>query len=358
MPRTATQQTVDDKLMEELIHRVVADCGAAMSSALVHIGDRLGLYQTLANDGPMTPRELARATNTNERYVREWLVNQAGGGYVSYDKQTSRYYMTPEQAAALADPESPTYLAGGFQTSVALIQATERIATAFRSGSGMLWSEHDPNLFEGTERFFRPGYQAHLVSEWIPALEGVQKKLETGGNVADVGCGHGASTIILAKAYPKSAFVGFDNHPPSIVKATEAAAKAGCGSNIRFEVASATEYRGAGYDLITFFDCYHDLSHPIGAASHAFAALKPEGVLMIVEPMAGDHVEDNINPLGRVFSAASTLCCVPNSLALGGPALGAIASDTEIRDAVTAGGFTRFRRATETPFNRVFEARR
>jgi SAM-dependent methyltransferase len=348
----------DQAKLEAFLGKVVGDLGAAMSCALAYIGDRLGLYKALADAGPLTPAELARRTHTAERYVREWLINQAAGGYVDYDPLTGRYSLPYEHAIALIDERGPFFVGGGFQVALALVKAEPRIEEAFRTGGGMLWGEHDPLLFGGTERFFRPGYAAHLVSEWIPALDGMEEKLREGAKVADVGCGHGASTILMAQAYPNSRFFGYDNHTPSIIRAREAVAKAGVEERVTFKVASAGDFPGSDYDLICFFDCFHDLGDPAGAAHRACQTLAPGGAVMIVEPMAGNQVEENLNPVGRAFSAASTLCCTPNAIACGGSALGAVASDESLRHAVAAGGLTHFRRAAETPFNRVFEARR
>lgn len=348
---------VSDEKIHAFLGKVIDDFGAALSCALVYIGQKLGLYQAMAGAGPLTPGELARRTGTVERYAREWLVNQAAGGYVEYDPATGRYSLPPEQAVALTDERSPFYVGGGFYVIKAMTRAETRIEEAFRTGGGMLWREHDPDLFLGTERFFRPGYAAHLVAEWIPSLTGMEGKLRAGARVADVGCGHGASTIILGRAYPESRFFGFDDHEPSIERARQAAAEAGIADRVQFSVAEATVIPGEGYDLIAFFDCLHDMGDPIGALQRARRALAAEGSVLIVEPMAGDSVEENFNPLGRTYSAASTLCCTANSLALGGPALGAIASDRALREAVTAGGFRHFRRTTQTPFNRIFEAR-
>jgi 2-polyprenyl-3-methyl-5-hydroxy-6-metoxy-1,4-benzoquinol methylase len=349
---------IDEAKLHAFLGQVVGDLGAAMSAACVVVGHKLGLYRAMAGAGAITSDELAALTGTTERYIREWLVNQAAGGYLAYDPSSGRYRLPPEQAVALADASSPAYVVGGFQVVAALAKAEPRITEAFRTGGGMLWGEHDHGLFHGTEEFFRASYTGNLISAWIPALEGVQAKLKAGATVADVGCGHGASTIIMATAFPRSRFHGFDNHAPSIERARAAAAEAGVADRVTFEHVAATDYPDYQYDLIAFFDCLHDMGDPIGAARRAFQTLKPDGTAMIVEPMAGDTVESNLNPVGRVYSAASVLCCTPNAIAAGGPALGTIASDTALRTVVTAGGFTRFRRATETPFNRVFEARR
>jgi SAM-dependent methyltransferase len=352
-----SSQINEDK-MNQFLGKVVGDFGAALSSSLAYIGQKLGLYKALAADGPLTPAELAEKTGTTERYVREWLVNQASGGYVEYDAAGGTYSLSPEQAVALTDEQSPFYVGGGFFVVKAMTQAVERIEDYFRNGGGMLWGEHHPDLFIGTERFFRPGYTAHLVSTWIPALDGVDEKLKAGAKVADVGCGHGASTIIMAKAYPNSEFWAFDNHDASIEYARRAGHDAGVGDRVHFEAASAQTIPDHQYDLVTFFDCLHDMGDPVGACRRAADVLAPDGVALIVEPMAGDAIEENFNPIGRTFAGASTLCCTSNSLAQDGPALGAVASEEAIREVVLAGGFKHFRRATETPFNRIFEARK
>jgi SAM-dependent methyltransferase len=354
----ATKAPFDEGKLEAFLGKVVGDFGAALSSSLAYLGVRLGLYEAMAGAGPLTPGELAAQTGTAERYVREWLVNQAAGGYVEYDPATGRFTLPPEHAVALTDAASPFYVGGGFYVVKAMAAATPRIAEAFQNGGGMLWGEHDPDLFIGTERFFRPGYTAHLVAEWIPALTGIEAKLQAGARVADVGCGRGASTVIMARAYPSSHFFGFDTHAPSIEGARLAAAEAGVSDRATFEVANASSFPGEGYDLIAFFDCLHDMGDPAGASRRAFEALDADGSVLLVEPMAGNVWEENFNPIGRTFSAASTLCCTANSLALGGPALGAVATEEALRDTVLSGGFTSFRRATETPFNRVFEARK
>jgi SAM-dependent methyltransferase len=349
---------IDQGKLEAFLGKVVTDFGAALSSSLVYIGQKLGLYKALAEAGPSTPAELAGRTGTQERYVREWLVNQTAGGYVEYDPQTARFSLSPEQAAALADEESPAYVGGGFYLIKAMTNAVPRIEESFRNGGGILWGDHDPDLFVGVERFFRPGYRTHLVNDWIPALTGIDEKLKAGGLVADVGCGHGASTVIMAQAYPASRFTGFDNHAPSIEHARRAAEEAGVADRVTFEVSSADAIPGGPYDLVCFFDCLHDMGDPAGAARRAAEVLAEGGSALIVEPMAGNSVEENINIIGRTFSAASTLCCTSNSLALGGPALGAVATEDALREVVVGAGFKEFRRATETPFNRVFEARR
>ena len=349
---------INEDKMNQFLGKVVGDFGASLSSSLAYIGQKLGLYKALAANGPLTPAELAEKTDTTERYVREWLVNQAAGGYVEYDPENQRYTLSPEQAVALTDEQSPFFVGGGFFVVKAMGQAVERIESHFRSGGGMLWGEHHPDLFIGVEKFFRPGYTAHLVSSWIPALDGVEEKMKAGAKVADIGCGHGASTIIMARAYPNSEFWGFDNHEASIEYARRAAEEAGVADRVHFEVANAQTVPDQQFDLVAFFDCLHDMGDPLGATRRAAEVLKDDGTALIVEPMAGNHVQDNFNPIGRTFAGASTLCCTANSLALNGPGLGAVASEDVIKEVVLAGGFKQFRRATETPFNRVFEARK
>jgi 2-polyprenyl-3-methyl-5-hydroxy-6-metoxy-1,4-benzoquinol methylase len=346
-----------DKLHEFLVKAII-DFGATFHAALVRIGDKLELYKGLAAGGPQTPAELAKKTDTAERYVREWLCNQAAGGYVTYDSATGKFHLSEEQAFALADESSPVFLPGAFQCALAAVKAEERLTDCFKTGNGMGWHEHHADLFVGTERFFRPGYAAHLVGSWIPSLEGVEDKLNSGARVADVGCGLGASTILMAQSYPKSEFVGFDYHDKSIETAKQRADEAGVGDRIRFEVVKAKEYPGRDYDFVTFFDCLHDMGDPIGASAHVRDTLKKEGTWMIVEPFAGDKIEENLNPIGRAFYGASTLLCTPASLSQEiGLALGAQAGEKRMREIVTQGGFTRFRRATQTPFNLIYEAR-
>lgn len=349
--------TLDQTKLDAIIGQAVMDFGATLASALVVIGDKLGLYKELAGSGPLTSAELAARTGCDERYIHPWLVNQAAGGYVTHQPETDRYVLSPEQAVALTDETSPYFVAGGFQLVTAAIKAGPRIAEAFTDGGGLAWGEHDHGLFEGTERFFRPGYEANLVQSWIPALDGVEAKLQAGATVADIGCGHGASTLAMARAYPRSRFFGFDFHAPSIERARQLAAEEGLADRAIFEVASATDFPGSGYDLIAYFDCLHDLGDPVGAATHARQALDSDGSLLIVEPMAGNRDSENFNPVGRIFSAASVLVCTPNALATGNTALGTIATEQALRETVNAGGFGTFRRATETPVNRVFEAR-
>jgi SAM-dependent methyltransferase len=322
------------------------------------MGERLGLYRAMASSGPMTAPELAKMTRTDERYVQEWLNAQAAGGYVSYDASHGRYFLTEEQAFALADESSPAYCLGGFQVALAALRDMPKITEVFRSGKGFGWHEHDHELFEGTERFFRSSYNGNLLTSWLPALDGVEEKLRKGARVADVGCGHGASTILMAKAYPDSEFVGFDYHEGSVAKAREAAKKAGLNGNARFETAAAKTFPGKDYDLVAFFDCLHDMGDPVGASRHVRESLAADGTWMIVEPFANDRVEDNLTPVGRVYYAASTLVCTPCSKAQEvGAALGAQAGEKRLTSVLAEGGFTRIRRAAETPFNLVLEAR-
>ncbi len=349
---------MDQAKLENFLGKAIVDFGATFHAALVVIGDRLGLYKAMAGAGPLTPAELAERTGTNERYVREWLCGQAAGGYINYTAGTGRYELTEEQAFALADDTSPAFLPGAFQIALAATKAADKVEDAFRRGHGVGWHEHDPELFQGTERFFRPGYAAHLISAWIPALEGVKEKLGRGARVADVGCGHGSSTILMAKAFPRSTFIGFDYHQPSIDIARRRAAEAGVGERAQFEKATAKDYAGKDYDLVAFFDCLHDMGDPVGAMKHVRETLKPDGTVMIVEPYANDKVEENLNPIGRAFYSASTLICTPASKAQEvGLALGAQAGEARIGKVATEGGFTRFRRAAQTPFNLVYEAR-
>jgi len=345
-----------DKLME-FLGKIVNDMGAIASAPMVVIGDKLGLYREMAKIGPLTPSELAVKTGTAERYVREWLNNQAAGGYATYDEKTGKYYLSEEQAFCLADENSPGSVLGAFQIAMSLFKDEPKIRQAFRSGGGVQWGDHDPDLFEGTERFFRSGYLANLTSSWIPSLEGVEEKLKNGAKVADVGCGHGASTIIMAKAYPKSHFVGFDYHEPSIIEARNRAKKEGLSDRVKFEVAKATDFPGNNYDLVAIFDALHDMSDPVGTVSHISKILKPDGTLMLVEPFAKDEVKDNMTPVGRLFYGASTMVCVPCSLASNGPALGAQAGPKRLEQVVKAGGLKNFRISTSTPFNIVIEAK-
>lgn len=355
---SSTAQTIDQGKLEEFLGRFVGDLGAALSAALVVIGDKLGLYRAMADGQSVTPEQLASRTGTDPRYVREWLSNQAAGAYVSFDPERERFFLTAEQSLALAQEGSPAFVPGAFQLATSLIKDEEKIARAFHTGAGVGWHEHHHDLFTGTERFFRPGYAANLTSSWIPALDGVHDRLTAGALVADIGCGHGASTILMAQAYPHSQFVGFDYHQASIEHARQAATNAGLDERVSFEVAAAKQYRGECYQLVTMFDCLHDMGDPVGAAAHVLQTLAPDGTWMIVEPYAGDHLTDNLNPVGRVYYGASTLVCTPASRDQEvGLALGAQAGEQRLRQVATTGGFTHFRRAAETPFNIVLEAR-
>jgi SAM-dependent methyltransferase len=350
---------IDPQKLNALLGQAVADMGAALHSALIVIGDRLGLYRAMAAGEPFTPAELSRRTGTTERYVREWLNANAAAHYIEYDAATSTYFMTPEQSFALAQDDTAVHLPGFYHMVASCLKDEEKLTEVFRTGKGFGWHEHEKGLFEGCERFFRPGYLANLTTSWIPALENVEAKLRAGARVADIGCGHGASTLLMAETYPKSEFFGFDYHDASIARAREKAEKAGVGDRVHFDVAPAQSFPGRGYDFAACFDCLHDMGDPSGAARHVREALAEDGTWMIVEPFASDDLTANLNPVGRIYYSASTVVCVPASLSQeGGAGLGAQAGERRIREAVTnKGGFTRFRRATETPFNMVFEAR-
>ena len=339
MATVTDRPIVDEAKLQALIGKAVGDLGATLSTAMISLGDRLGLFKALASGGAATPAELATQTGTVERYVREWLAACAAGGYVEYDPQSARFSLSPEQRVALADESSPFCVLGGFESIIAAMRSEPKIAERFRTGEGFAYGDHDARLFEGTERFFGAGYAAHLVSAWIPALDGV-------------------ATILMARAFPASTFVGFDNHAPSIARASELAAQAGISDRVRFEVATATDFPGDGYDLVAHFDCLHDLGDPLGAARCARRALSPDGTWLIVEPQARDRLEDNFNPIGRLSYGASTLICTPHALSEGNEsALGGQAGEARIRAIVEAAGFRHFRRATETPFNLILEAR-
>jgi SAM-dependent methyltransferase len=346
-----------DKL-NELVGKLVGDLGAAMTGAGILLGDRLGLYKAMGDGTPMTSAEIAKKAGLHERYVREWLSSQAASGYIDYQADKNTFSLSPEQAMAFAEEGSPAFFAGAFDIVQATYLDEPKVAEAFRTGKGVGWHDHSKCLFSGTERFFRPGYNANLVPNWIPALDGVEAKLKAGARVADVGCGHGASTIVMAQAYPKSEFFGFDYHVPSIERAKVLAKEGGVGDRIKFAQASAKDFPAQSYDLVAFFDCLHDMGDPVGAGKHVKQTLAKDGTWMIVEPFAHDTLKDNLNPVGRVYYAASTFICTPASLsqevALG---LGAQAGERRLRQVATEAGFSRFRRATETPFNMIFEAR-
>jgi SAM-dependent methyltransferase len=348
---------VDETKLQEFIGKVVNEWGAAEGALITFVGDRLGLFKAMAEAGELTPEELAKKTGTHPRIIKEWLAGQAAGGFLTYNCVNETYILPEEQALALTDENSPAYIAGFYQSLVSLFKDEEKIIEAFRTGKGLGWGDHHHYLFEGTERFFKPNYVANLTSSWIPALEYVEYKLKNGAKVADVGCGHGVSTILMARAYPNSKIIGFDSHEPSIEWARMQADKEDL-RNLTFEVAKSTDYPGDDYELVTFFDCFHDMSNPAGAAGHVLKTLKKkDGTWMLVEPFANDKVEDNLNPLGRVFYSVSSMVCVPASLNENGSALGAQAGEQRIAEIVKSAGFSKFRRASQTPFNLVFEAR-
>lgn len=356
MSATETPTLNMDRL-NQFIGQFVTDLGASVHAGMVVIGEKLGLYKALAA-GPMSSAELAARTRTDERYVREWLSSQAAGGYITYDDKTAKFSLSEEQEFTLANEDSPAYLPGAFELALGSLAAVPRIAESFRSGAGMGWHEHVDGVFHGCEKFFRPGYAANLMSSWIPALHEVKDKLQAGARVADVGCGKGASTLLMAKAFPKSKFFGFDYHDKSIEAARESARRAGVADRVTFEVSKAKEFPGRDYDFVAVFDCLHDMGDPVGAAGHVRKSLAKDGTWMIVEPFASDRLADNLNPVGRVYYSFSTLLCTPCSRSQEvGLCLGAQAGEQRIREVVTSAGFTRFRRAAETPFNIVYEAR-
>jgi 2-polyprenyl-3-methyl-5-hydroxy-6-metoxy-1,4-benzoquinol methylase len=354
----AVTPTIDEAKLEAFMERFVGELGACATAPMVLIGDKLGLYKAMADSEPVTPAELAERTGTNERYIREWLCQQAASEYLEYDPAGGTFRLAPEQAVALAVDDSPAFIPGAFQLLAAMIKDEPAITERFRSGAGFGWHEHHHDLFEGTERFFRPGYNAHLVAEWLPALDGVEEKLRAGARVADIGCGHGVSTILMAQAYPASEFVGSDYHEGSIEAARRAAERAHVSDRVTFEVAGAKEFAGGPFDLVCVFDALHDMGDPVGAARHVLSQLAPDGTWLVVEPMAFDSVEENLNPVGRVFYAGSTMLCTPASLSQEvGLALGAQAGQQQLTEVLNEGGFSHVRRAAETPFNLVLEVR-
>ncbi len=351
-------RTANPQKLDALVGRLVGDVGVAITGALVVLGDQLGLYKAMADGKPVTSQELAAKTGFKERYIREWLSGQAAADYIDYDAESDSFSLSPEQAMAFAEEDSPAFFAGAFEIVQSMWVDEPKVETAFRSGAGLGWHEHSKCLFRGTERFFRPGYNANLTDSWIPALEGVEAKLNQGATVADVGCGHGASTILMAKAYPNARFFGFDYHGASIERAREEAQKAGVGDRIVFERASAKDFPAKQYDLVTMFDCLHDMGDPVGAGRHVRETLGKDGTWMIVEPFAHDSLKDNLNPVGRIYYGASTMICTPASQSQEvGLCLGAQAGEMRLRKVALDAGFAHFRRATETPFNMVFEAR-
>jgi SAM-dependent methyltransferase len=354
----ASVAPVDEARLEQFLGQAVTDMGAAMNGVLVMIGGELGLWRAMAGAGPMSPTEIGEKTGVAERYVREWASAQAASGYLEYDSEDETFTLPPEQAMAFADEDSPVYMLGGYHVISSAFKDRPKLAERFRDGDGFGWHEHDPELFVGTEQFFRPGYRAHLVEEWLPALDGVEAKLRRGGLVADIGCGHGISTTLMARAYPNSTVRGFDYHETSIARAREIADAEGVGDNTEFEAASAKDYPGEGYDLVCFFDCLHDMGDPVGAMQHVRETLDDDGSVMLVEPFANDSLGENLNPVGRIYYAASTLICTPSSLDQEvGLALGAQAGERRLGEVAKEAGFTRFRRAAETPFNLVLEAK-
>ncbi|WP_250123824.1 methyltransferase domain-containing protein [Chroococcidiopsis sp. CCMEE 29] len=349
---------MNEAKLKTFVEQMVTDMAAAMSGVMTNIGHKLGFYKAMAGAGPLTPAQLAQKTNTHERYVLEWLNNQAAGGYVTYDPSSGTYELPDEQAMVLANLDSPVFMAPGVDTISSVWLDEDKVIDAFRTGKGIGWHEHHHRLFCGTEAFFRTGYRFHLTTEWIPALEGVEAKLKAGAKVADVGCGHGASTIVMAQAYPNSTFFGFDYHDESIETARQRAKEAGVADRVKFEVAAAKNFPGSGYDLVCFMDCLHDMGDPVGAAKHTRQVLAQDGTVLLVEPFAGRNIEDNLNPVGRLFYAASTAVCTPCSLSQEvGLGLGAQAGERRLSEVMAEAGFTRFRRATQTPFNLVLEAR-
>jgi 2-polyprenyl-3-methyl-5-hydroxy-6-metoxy-1,4-benzoquinol methylase len=349
---------MDEGKLHQFVGQMLSDLGGASSVALVRIGDALGLYKALHSRGPMTIAEFAAAAGVNERYLREWASQQAASNYLSYDPATQKFALPEEQAMVFAVEDSPVYMLGAFDIMASMLDGQEKVQPAFKTGAGVPWGNHTSCFFCAVGRFFRPGYHNNLVGNWLPALDGAVEKLERGARVADVGCGHGWSTAIMAKAFPNSEFVGYDFHPGSIEQARHHAAEHGVTANTRFEVSAAKEYPGKDFDLVTFFDCLHDMGDPAGAAAHVRQSLKPDGTWMIVEPMAGDRLEDNLNPVGRIYYAGSTVFCVPTSLSQEvGAALGAQAGEAKLREVIGAGGFRSVRRAAETPFNMILEAR-
>lgn len=357
MNTTTKSTSIDNKKLEEFVMKSVGDMGSSLSALMILLGDRLGLYKALNEYGPLKSEELAQKTDTSERYIREWLASQAAADYISYDVASKKFTLSPENALVLAEENSPVFIMGAYQIIRSLFKSEDKFAEIFKTGKGLRWGEHHHDLFEGTARFFKPGYISNLVQSWIPSLEGIEDKLKKGAKVADIGCGYGLSTTIMAKSFPNSQFYGYDNHAPSIEAAKENAIKENVKSNTNFLVVSANESIGNDYDLIAFFDCLHDMGDPLGALKFAKQSLKSDGTCMIVEPLANDKLEDNLNLMGKISYAVSSIVCVPNSLADNGPALGAQAGEQKIKDLVSEAGFTKFGRTIQTPLNAVYEAR-
>jgi len=359
MSAAAATTEIDEEKLQAFMGRMIVEAGAINSAPLILLGDRLGLYRAMAGAGPVTSAELAEKTGTDERYIREWLSAQAASEYVTYEPETGRFTLPPEQAMVFADEDSPAFLAGMFDMTEGLYRTIDKVENAFRTGAGVAWGDQHACVCHGVARFYRTSYQANLIATWIPALDGVEEKLKAGATVADIGCGHGASTILMAKAYPKSRFIGFDFHGPSVEEARERAAEAGLGEDrVRFEVASAKDFPAAGYDLVTTFDALHDMGDPVGAAAHVYETLAANGTWMIVEPFANDRLEENLNPVGRLYYAGSTMICTPASKAQEvGLALGAQAGEARLSEVLARGGFTRVRCAVRSPFNMILEAK-
>lgn len=350
--------SIDNNKLEEFVMKAIGDLGSSLGAMMVILGERLGLYKALSKFGPMTSEELALRTNTSERYIREWLASQAAADYLRYNAENKKFSLPIENALVLADDESPAYILGGYQVLRSIFKDEDKFVNIFRTGQGLRWGDHHHDLFEGTAKFFKPNYISNLTQSWIPSLDGIEEKLRKGAKVADIGCGFGISTLIMARQYPNSLFYGYDNHLHSIEAAKSNSKRENIEKNVEFSAISANEHIGNDFDLITFFDCLHDMADPLGALKFAKQSLNENGSCMIVEPMANDNIEDNLNLVGRIYYAASTIVCVPNSLADNGVALGAQAGEKRIREIALEAGFTRFRRASQTPFNIVYEARK
>src|SRR4051795_4952641 len=352
-----TANTIDQTKLGEFMMKAVGDMATSFGAMMIILGDRLGLYKAMAESGPITSKELSGQTNTAERYIREWLASQAAAGYITYNPEDKKFFLPPENAMVLANEDSPAFMLGSYQMLRSMFKDEDKFIDIFKSGKGLRWGEHHHDLFEGTAKFFKPNYMSNLIPSWIPSLEGMQEKLKEGAKVADIGCGYGVPTVLMAKEYPKSKFYGFDNHEASIQAARKLAQKEGVSDRVEFAVVSANEPIGDDFDLVAFFDCLHDMADPIGALKFAKQSLKSDGTCMIIEPMANDNIEDNLNLVGKIYYSASSIICVPNSLADDGIALGAQAGEKKIKEVAEKAGFTKFRRASQTPFNIVYEAK-